>query len=140
MAIWGLGRDYNIVPIAAGTLLAVKDCAAIEFIVTGNDTWTLKTAATEAGSTTPFADIATYYTNTSTSGGAGWTAASQAASSTLTIASGAAWFFVDAADMPASAEYISLTPAGSGLVYAVLTSLLVKRDPSALRQLSGASS
>lgn len=140
MAIMALGKDFNFVPIAAGTLISMKDCDGIIFVVTGNDTWTLATATTQNGSTTNLAVIASYWTNTSTSGGAKWVGASQGAAATLTIGSGAAFFFVDAADLPANAQYISLSAAGSGLVYAIPQGLLVQRDPANLRQLSGSSS
>lgn len=140
MGILGLGFRFNVVPIAAGVLLSMKDCAGYTFIVTGDDTFTLKTAATEAGSTTVLPDIASYWTNTATDGSAKWVAASQAAGSALTIASGAAAFYVDAADMPANAEYVEVSAAGSGLVFAIADGLLVQRGPEALRQLSGSSS
>ena len=136
----GLGRVVNVVPIAAGTLISLKDAAGVTFVVTGNDTFTLKSAATYNGSVTALATITNYYTNTSTSGAAEWVAASQAAASTVVIASGAASFFVDASDLPAAAEYVEVTVAASGLVMATLHDLLVQRTPPNLRQLSGASS
>jgi hypothetical protein len=136
----GLGRVVNVVPIAAGTLLSLKDAAGVTFVVTGNDTFTLKSAATYNGSTTALATITNYYTNTSTSGGADWVAASQAAASTVVITSGAASFYVDASDLPAAAEYVEVSVAASGLVYAIFHDLLVQRTPPNLRQLSGSSS
>ena len=139
MAIEGLGRLFNFVPIAAGTLLSMKDAEGIMFFVSGDDTFTLKTAPTEAGSLTTLATITGYYTNTSTAGAAEWVAATQAAADTVVIASGAAAFFVDAADLPSAAEYVSVTPTGSGLVYAVVQPV-VNRAPANLRQLSGSSS
>ena len=136
----GLGRVFNIVPIAAGTLISMKDCAGVTFVVTGNDTFTLKTAATYNGSTTVLTNITNYYTCTSTSGAAAWVDATQAAASTLAISSGAASFYVDASDMPASAEYVEVSAASAGLVYAVLHDLNVQRDPGNLRVLSGSTS
>lgn len=140
MGMIGLGREFNFVPIAAGTLLSVKDCAGIDFFVTGNDTFTLASAATQNGSTTNLAIITAYCTNTSTSGSAKWVDTSQAAAATLTITSGTAQFYVDAADLPSAANYVSVSAAASGLVYAILHGLLVQRDPANLRQLSGSSS
>lgn len=140
MAIEGLGFRFNFVPIAAGTLISLKDASGITFVVTGNDTFTLASANTYNGSTTACAQITDYFTCTSTSGGAQWVAATQAASSTLTIASGAAAFYVDAAGLPANAEYLKVSVAASGLVYAILDGLLVQRGPANLRQLSGSAS
>ncbi len=140
MAIEGLGRLYNIVPIAAGTLISVKDAAGIEFCVTGNDTFTLASAATYNGTTTNLAVITDYFTCTSTSGGAKWAAATQAASASLAITSGAALFYVDAAALPSNAEYLEVSVAASGLVSAIVINLLVQRAPANLRQLSGSAS
>jgi hypothetical protein len=136
----GLGRVVNVVPIAAGTLISLKDAAGVTFVVTGNDTFTLKSAATYNGSVTALATITNYYTCTSTSGAAEWVAANQAAASTVVISSGAASFYVDASDLPAAAEYVEVTVAASGLVMAILHDLLVQRTPPNLRQLSGSAS
>lgn len=136
----GLGRVVNVVPIAAGTLISLKDAAGVTFVVTGNDTFTLKSAATYNGSVTALATITNYYTCTSTAGAAEWVAANQAAASTVAISSGAASFYVDASDLPAAAEYVEVTVAASGLVMAILHDLLVQRTPPNLRQLSGSSS
>ena len=140
MAIEGLGFRFNFVPIAAGTLISVKDCAGITFFGTGNDTFTLASAATYNGSTTNLAVITDYFTCTSTSGSAKWVAATQAAAATITITSGTVAFFVDCAAMPSAALYISLSAASAGLVYAIPDGLLIQRAPASLRQLSGSSS
>jgi hypothetical protein len=136
----GLGRVFNIVPIAAATLISMKDCAGITFVCTGDDTFTLNSAATYNGSTSTLATITNYYTNTSTSGGADWVAASQAAADNVAIASGSVSFYVDASDLPAGAEYVEVTVGASGKVTAIFHDLLVQRTPPNLRQLSGASS
>jgi hypothetical protein len=141
MAIEGLGRLYNVAPIAAGTLISVKDCAGIEFIMTGADTFTLASAATYNGTTTSLAVITDYFTCTSQTGGAKWVAATQAAAATLaTSGSGSASFFVDCAALPSAALYVSLSAASAGLVTAIVINLLVQRAPNNLRQLSGSSS
>jgi hypothetical protein len=136
----GLGRVVNVVPIAAGVLISMKDCAGITFVVTGDDTFTLSSAATYNGSPSTLATITNYYTNTATNGSAEWVAASQAAADNVAIASGAASFYVDASDLPAAAEYVKVAAGGSGLVMAILHDLLVQRTPPNLRQLSGSSS
>jgi hypothetical protein len=140
VAIEGLGYRFNFVPIAAGTLISLKDCSGITFVVTGNDTFTLASAGTYNGAATNLAVITDYFTCTSTSGAAKWVSAVQAAAATLSISSGSAAFYVDAAAMPASAEYLSVSAAASGLVYAIPDGLLVQRGPASLRQLSGSSS
>lgn len=136
----GLGRVVNVVPIAAGTLISMKDCAGITFICTGDDTFTLSSANTYNGSPSTMATITNYYTNTSTAGAAEWVAATQAAADNVAIASGSVSFYVDGSDLPAAAEYVEVTVGGSGKVTAILHDLLVQRTPPNLRQLSGASS
>jgi hypothetical protein len=136
----GLGRVVNVVPIAAGTLISMKDCAGITFICTGNDTFTLSSAATYNGSPSTLATITNYYTCTSTAGAAAWVAANQAAADAVTISSGAASFYVDASDLPSAAEYVKVAVAASGLVMAVFHDLLVQRAPANLRVLSGSTS
>jgi hypothetical protein len=135
-----LGRTHNFVPIANGTLLSLKDYSGVTFYCEGDDTFTLASAATYNGSTTNLASITDYYTNASTAGADQWVDQTQAAADSVTIASGVAAFYVDAADLPANAEYVSVTHSSAGLVYAVLGDPLVGRDPANQRPVSGASS
>jgi hypothetical protein len=137
----GLGRLFNVVPIAAGTLISVKDAAGVTFVCTGNDTFTLKSAATYNGSATALTAITRYYKCTSTAGAAAWTDSGDVtAVSAVTISSGAVAFYVDSSDLPAAAEYLEVTVAASGLVAAITHDLLPQRNPKSLRQLSGSSS
>jgi hypothetical protein len=140
MGMEALGNLYNKVPIAAGVLISMKDCAGIQFTGTGDDTFTLSSAATEAGSPSTLATITNYYTNTSTNGSAEWVEVTQAAADNVAIASGSVSFYVDAADLPAAAEYVKVAVGGSGLVQAEAVGLLVARAPANLRPLSGSSS
>lgn len=137
-----LGRDFNIAPIAAGVLISLKDAAGITFVCTGDDTFTVKSAATYNGSATALAAIQRYYECTSTSGGAAWTDSGDLGSpvSAVTIASGTVAFYVDAADLPSGAEYVEVTVGASGLVTAIPGNLLAQRTPGNLRVLSGSSS
>jgi hypothetical protein len=136
----GLGRVVNVVPIAQGTLISLKDCAGVTFVCTGDDTFTLTSAATYNGDTTDLATITDYYTNASTAGADPWVMHTQAAADNVVIASGAVSFYVDGSDLPAGAEYVSVTHGSAGLVMAILHDLLVQRTPPNLRVLSGASS
>ena len=140
MGMEGLGRRFNVVPIAAGTLISVKDCAGVEFICTGNDTFSLVSAATYNGSTTALAAITHYFTCTSTAGAAAWVEHTQAAASTVVIASGAVAFYIDCADLPSAAQYLEVSVGASGLVTAITHGLLAERLPSLCRVLSGSTS
>lgn len=137
----GLGRLFNVVPAASGVLIAVKDTAGITFVVTGA-AGTLASAVTEAGSTAAL-DAQDYYTNTAVDGSATWTdvpAASPASPTVTPPDGGAACVYVDAADLPAGAAYVSCTADTGGAVTAIVHDLDVQRDPARLRVLSGASS
>ncbi len=137
----GLGRLFNVVPIAAGTLISLKDAAGVTFVCTGNDTFTVKSAATYNGSATNLTAITRYYSNTSTASAAAWTDSGDvAAVASVTIASGAVAFYIGADDLPAGAEYVEVTVGASGLVAAIVHDLLVQRTPKNLRILSGSSS
>jgi hypothetical protein len=133
MAMEQIGRAFNIVPIAAGQALSLKDAEGVTFVCTGADTFTLTSSATFGGSyASPGNIITRKLTNTATNGTAKWVNATQSASNAVTVASGAAAFYIDAADLPAGQAYVKLSVAASGLVVAVLGDLLVQRDPANL--------
>ncbi len=136
MAIEGLGRVFNAVPIAAGQGISLKDAQGVTFICTGADTFTVTAAATFAGSyTSPGTIITRKQTNTATNGTAKWVEATQAAGNAVTIASGAVAFYIDANDLPAGQAYVKAAAAASGLVTAVVHDLAVQRDPANLAAL-----
>jgi hypothetical protein len=129
----GLGREFNVVPIAAGVAISLKQCAGVTFICTGNDTFTLTTSATFAGSyATPGNIITTKYTNTATAGTAAWVKASQSASNAVTIASGTVAIFVGSSMLADPLAYVKCSVGGAGLVIAILHDLEVQRTPANL--------
>lgn len=129
MAMEGLGRLFNVVPIAAGAGLSIKDCSGITFICTGNDTFTITVATTFAGSyATPGNIITRKQTNTSTAGTAAWVAATQSASNAVTISSGTVAFYVSASSLPDAKCYVKCTASSAGLVKAILHDLVVQRS------------
>jgi hypothetical protein len=137
----GLGRLFNCAPIAAGTLISIKDATGITFVCTGGDTFTVKSAATYNGTATALTAIGRYYKNTSTAGAAAWTDSGDVTPvSAVTIASGVLVFYIDGADLPAGAEYVEVTVAAAGLVAAITSNLEVQRTPANLRLLSGSTS
>src|SRR6266576_2064122 len=125
MAIAALGRSFNIVPIAAGVALSMRDCSGITFICTGNDTFTITTSATFGGSyATPGAIITKKQTNTATNGTAAWVSATQTAANTVVISSGSVAFFVPGTSLADPLAYIKCTQSSAGLVTAILGDLL----------------
>src|SRR5215469_14836054 len=128
-----LGRLYNKVPIAAGKLISLKQAAGVQFTCTGADTFTVKSATTYNGSGTNLTAITRYYTNTATDGSAAWVSSGDvAAVASVTIASGAVSFYIDAADLPAGASWVEVTVGGTGLVQAETVDLFQQQDPSRL--------
>ncbi len=129
----GLGKLFNVVPIAAGRGLNMRDCSAMTFVCTGNDTFTITVASTFGGSyATPGNIITRTYTNTATNGSAAWVKASQAASNAVTISSGSVAFSVFGSQLADPKVYVKVSVGASGLVMAVLHDLTVMRGPGNL--------
>lgn len=129
----GLGRVFNVVPIAAGQGVSMKGCSAITFVCTGNDTFTLTVANTFGGSyATPGNIITRKHTNTSTANTAAWVDTTQAASNAVTISSGTVVFTVGQAQLTDPAAYLKVTQSSAGLVVAILHDLKAKRVPANL--------
>lgn len=138
----GLGRVFNVVPIAASRGLSLRYGTAVTFVTTGNDTFTLTTAATFAGSYT--AGIATLvgktnvYKSSATNGTAAWVL-DNTLITTNTIVSGGAIataFTIHAPSLPDLARYVKLTPSSAGLVTAIFHDLGTQRNPANLPILS----
>jgi hypothetical protein len=130
----GLGRAFNVVPVAAGQGISMKDCSAITFVCSGADTFTLTAATTFAGSYTSPGNILTRRANTTaTNGTAAWTRTTQAAANTVVNASGVSAFTVGQSQLPDPAAYVKVTPSGAGTVFAILHDLKIKRAPENLR-------
>ena len=127
-AMEGLGRVFNVVPIAAGAALSMRDCGGITFVCTGNDTFTLTCSDSFGGSyATPGNTLVKKITNTATNGTAAWASASQSASNAVTIASGSVAFYVSGDSLPDGKSYIKVSAGAAGLVTAVLHDLSVQR-------------
>lgn len=130
----GLGRVFNIVPVAAGQGISLKGASAATFICTGNDTFTLTVANTFAGSyATPGNIITRKYTSTATNGTVAWVGpTSQTASNAVVSASGTVAFTVGQAQLADPAAYLKVSVGASGLVVCILHDLKVRRSPSNL--------
>lgn len=137
MAMEALGRSFNVVPIAAGVALSMRDCSGITFVCTGNDTFTITVASTFGGSyATPGNIITRKYTNTATDGTAAWVKATQSASNAVTISSGTVAFDVLGPMMPDPKVYVKVSVGSSGLVTAILHDLSYQRNPANLPKVS----
>jgi hypothetical protein len=135
----GLGRVFDVVPIASGAYLSMKNCSGVTFVCTGADTFTVREATTAAGTGVQnIGNVIThYYQNTSTAGAAGWTKQTQAASNAVTQA-GANTTVIEifCSQLDDGFDYIYCHAAAAGLVTAILHDLTVQRSPANLATLS----
>ena len=142
----GLGRLFNVVGAANGVALNMSQCSAITFVFTNDDTATLTTAVSFAGTyraysffTPNWVPITTVYWSTSTTGTVPWAKATITAASTfthgtttgLTTATASVFTLFDS-QMPAGYNYVKCTVTGSGIGAAILHDLTVQRAPANL--------
>lgn len=127
-AMEGLGRVFNVVPIAAGAAVSLRDAGGVTFICTGNDTFTVTVSDSFGGSyATPGNTITKKITNTATNGTAAWATSTQSASNAVTIASGSVAIYVSGDSLPDGKAYVKCSVGASGLVTALLHDLSVQR-------------
>lgn len=135
----GLGRVLDVVPIASGVYISMKNCSGITFVCTGADTFTVREAKDSSGTSVQnIGNVIThYYQNTSTAGAAGWTKQPQAAGAAVTQA-GAYTTVIEifGSQMDDGFDYIYCHAAASGLVTAIPHDLTVQRSPANLATLS----
>jgi hypothetical protein len=134
-AMEGLGRLFNVVPIAAGRGLLISANSGITFVTTGSDTFTLTSATSFAGSyTTPGTLTCNVYKNAATNGSAAWVKDNTLISTNTIVTTVSTAFHITGSFIHGSASntgkmYVKLSAGGSGLVMAVLHDLTVQRTP-----------
>ncbi|HTY35430.1 hypothetical protein [Mycobacterium sp.] len=130
----GLGRVFNVVPIAAGVAISMKECSAITFVCTAADTFTITVASTFGGAyATPGNIIDHYYQATATNGTAAWTKQTQVASNAVVQAgANTTVITVTGSKLPDPKCYIKCTASGAGLVKAILHDLTAQQAPANL--------
>jgi len=137
----GLGRNFNVVPTAAGVEVSLVDASSVTFVCTGAnaETFTVAEATDAAGAGAQTLAVVThYYKNTSAAGAAAWVrepaVLEQAATGvvTTTTAHPVAVIEVDATSLSSGFDYVRVTPSASGLVRAILHDLTVQRTPQNL--------
>jgi hypothetical protein len=131
----GLGRAYDVAPIASGQYISMRQCSAVAFICTGADTFTVREAKTSSGGSVQNLGnvISQYYQNTATNGTAGWTTVTQAAGFAVTQA-GAYTTVIEvlAPMLDDGFDYVYCHAASAGLVIALPHDLTVQRKPDNL--------
>ena len=139
MAMEGLGRIFNVIPIAAGVGISLKEAEAVTFVCTGSDTFTLTTALTFGGTyragsffTPAWAPITRLHKSTSTGGTAAWTLTTITAADNTGAQTNLTAFTVFGNSLPDTYAYLKCSVGASGLVTAILHDLKVARKPANL--------
>jgi len=153
----GLGRLFNVIPIAADTVAVyLGECATISFVCSGSDTYTVSIATAftgtyragaYAGFSPAWTPIDHYYKSTAADGSAAWTRVTLGADAATFTSTGLMTVFavhtagirrlVDSTGTDSGAyTYIKCVSTGGGLVRAVTHDLAVQRGPANLKILS----
>lgn len=132
-----LGRLFNVIAVADGVLVPMKDhggCTFVCFLAVG-DTFTLQEAQDAAG--TGAQDLVAI-TKTYQSNGVGgvWSKVTQAAAATVAItANDCAVIEIEASRMSTGFTHLKVTSTGAGTVVAIPRDLLTQRTPANLAAL-----
>lgn len=131
----GLGRVFNVLPVADDVYVSLKDATAVSFICVNaaGDTWTLTEAADAAGTGAAVLSTITRF-HVSATVGAAWTQVTQAVGSAFTTTSSqdVAVLTISAAELSDGKDFVKLASTSTGTVVALLHDLVSKRDPANL--------
>ena len=133
----GLGRVMNVVAVADGVYVPLKDAGAVTFVcyLDAGDTFTVQEATTAGGTGAQNLATITDYHTSSGVGGA-WTDRTQAAAATVVISGAAnldcAVFTISAEELSAGYGFVKCTSTSTGTVVAILHDLKVQRTPGNL--------
>ena len=132
-----LGRLVDVVTVAAGKSVSLKNAAGVTFICSASavsTSFTVNSQVTAGGSATALPAVTRYYTRTAHDGSVAWSDSGDiAAISNVPVANGSeVAFYVDAADLPAGAAYVEVVVTGTGTAIAVLSDLASQQNPKYL--------
>ena len=114
-----LGRLVNVIPIAAGRGISLKNATGITFVTTGNDTFTVTTSDSFGGTynntgLATLVGVVNVYKSSATNGSAAWVK-DNTLIATNTIVSGGAiatCFTINAASLPDGRSYVRVSVGG----------------------------
>jgi hypothetical protein len=136
-----LGRLFNVVPVADGVEVNMRDASAVTFVCVGAnaETFTLAEATDAAGTgAQTLATITRYYSGATSAGADAWVEETIAAGGvvTTTTAKPVAVIHVQQAEMSDGFDYLRVTSSSTGTVVAIVHDLNVQRDPANLPALA----
>jgi hypothetical protein len=134
----GLGRIFDVVPIAAGLVLKMRGASAVTYVCTGADTFTVTVGTSHAAAATSPGNIFThYYQRADTVGAVAWTKVTQAASNAIVQAGAYTTVFtVFTSQFSDPNDYVKCLQSSAGLVTAIFHDLVVQRAPANLEVLN----
>lgn len=132
-----LGRLYDVVTVAAGQSVSLKNAAGVTFICSAaaaSTSFTVNSQPSAGGSATALTAVTRVYTRTAHTGTVAWTDSGDiTAESNVPVANGSeAAFYIDAADLPAGSPYVEVVVTGTGTVVAILSDLFSQQNPKYL--------
>jgi hypothetical protein len=135
MGMDGLGRVFNVLPVADDVYVSLRDASAVSFICVNasGDTYTLTEAKDAAGtSAQALATMGDFYISATV--GAVWSKVTHAVASTIvpTSSQDVAVITVRAEELSDTYDYVKLASTGAGTVVALLHDLTVQRKPENL--------
>ncbi|RKN61866.1 hypothetical protein D7231_31840 [Streptomyces klenkii] len=136
----GLGRVFNVIAVADGVLVPLRDATAVSFVcyLGAGDTFTVQEAEDAAGTGAADLDVVDHYYTSDGVGGA-WAEQTQTADAAVTISGAAgldcAVFTVHAEELSDGFTHVKCTSTSTGTVVAILHDLAVQRTPQNLAAL-----
>lgn len=132
----GLGRVFNVIPVADGVEVNLRDAGAVTFVGTlvDGDTFTVQESIGAGGTPRNLAVVERYSTSTAADGSATWTDVEQAAAATVVIGTGVdvAVFTVRADQLSDGYTHVDCSSTSTGTVVAIVHDLHTQRKPSNL--------
>ncbi|MGH3680770.1 MAG: hypothetical protein ACRDT2_11055, partial [Natronosporangium sp.] len=139
----GLGRLFDVVTVGNGVWINLEDAAAVTFIGSraGGDTFTVQEATTAAGTGAQnLVVVDHFYKQTAGAGANQWTKTENDPPTASAVTTDAAVAIeVDSKSLSDGFKYVRCSGPGvtpSSIVVAIVHSLAVQRDPTALPALS----
>lgn len=136
----GLGRVFNVIAVADGVLVPLRDATAVTFVchLGAGDTYTVQEAQDAAGTGATNLAVVDHFYDSSGVGGA-WSAQTQAAAATVvndgTAGHDCSVFTINAEQLSDGFTHVKCTSTSTGTVVAILHDLSVQRAPENLAAL-----
>ncbi len=128
----GLGRVFNVSPVADDVYVNMRDVGAVSFVCVNasGDTYTLTEAKDASGTGAQVLATITRF-HVSATVGATWSLVTQAAGSTFvpTASQDVAVVTISGAELSDTYDYLKVASTGSGTVVAITHDLASQRDP-----------